>query len=100
MVKVLDHGLGPSRRLVQKIGATHLVQQLLGNGRRLPAIAAQIDHVLDEVARMTRTHLQPATLAIMHLTQLKAVGIVVAWMAVSSLMLRGRSAGECGGEHA
>ena len=39
-------------------------------------------------------------MAINHLTQRRAVGIVGAWMAVSSLLLRGRSACECGGEHA
>ena len=61
--------------LVKKVGTTRLVKQLYRDGQRLLSISTEGDHVVDEVARMTPTHLQSTTLVVL-LAQMINDGLV------------------------
>jgi hypothetical protein len=61
----LDARFGPVERFVEEIGATGFVQQLFRDRQRLFPVTAQVDHVLDQVAWMTRTHFPSPTLVVL-----------------------------------
>src|SRR4029453_16991691 len=71
LLPAVDDGHGLARSLgepaglfLEEVAATGLVEQLARDDRRFVLVAADVDHLLDDVARMTAAHLEPARLVV------------------------------------